>query len=180
MIKKFFGEVRGIFNTITLIEMVISIVFIAFGVLFFVDPKLSETFVSTFTGVILIIAGLATIFSFLKRELLFRNNLVYGILLTLLGISALIFKNVLIILLASYFIIDGVKRINYGIILRNFDESSWVINSTIGFLFIVVGIVSILTRNGELIKAVGLCLLFYGIINIVEIIMLRRRSKYFL
>ena len=170
MAKKIFGEVKGIFNTITLIEMIISVVFIILGVLFFVNPKLSEDLVSTATGVILIVAGLATIFSFLKRELLFRNNLVYGIILTLLGVAVLIFKNVLLILLASYFVIDGVKRINYGLILRNFDESSWLINSTIGLLFIIVGIVSVLTKNGELIKAVGICLFFYGVINIVEVI----------
>ena len=91
MAKKIFGEVKGIFNTITLIEMIISVVFIILGVLFFVNPKLSEDLVSTATGVILIVAGLATIFSFLKRELLFRNNLVYGIILTLLGVAVLIF-----------------------------------------------------------------------------------------
>ena len=69
---------------------------------------------------------------------------------------------------------------NYGMILRRFDESSWLINTTMGALLIIVGIVSIFTRNGELVRAVGICLFFYGAINLVETIILRRRSKYFL
>lgn len=180
MLKKLIGEVRGIFNTITLIEMVISVIYIVIGLLFYFDPKLSDTLVSTFTGIMLIFTGLSTIFTFFKREILFRNNLLYGICLTLLGISALIFNNILIILISIYFIIEGIKKVNYGIILRRFDESSWLINGTMGILLIIVGIVSFFTRGGELVSAVGICLFFYGAINLVETILLRRRSKYFL
>ena len=180
MLRKLFGEVRGIFNTITLIEIIISIIYIIVGILFYVDPKLSDGLVSTFTGIILIFTGLSTIFTYFKREILFHNNLIYGICLTVLGICALIFKNILIILLAIYFVVEGVKKINYGLVLRRFDESSWLINSTMGILLIVVGIVSFFTRGGELVAAVGICLFFYGVINLVETILLRRRSKYFL
>ncbi len=180
MIKKLLGEVRGLFNTITLIEMVISLIYIILGIVFYADAKLSDSLVSTITGITLILAGLSTIFSYFKKEIIFRNNLAYGLSLTILGIIALIFKNVLIIILAIYFMIAGIKKINYGMILRRFDESSWLINTTMGALLIIVGIVSIFTRNGELVRAVGICLFFYGAINLVETIILRRRSKYFL
>ena len=180
MIKKLLGEVRGLFNTITLIEMIISLIYIILGIVFYADAKLSDSLVSTITGITLILAGLSTIFSYFKKEIIFRNNLIYGLILTILGIIALIFKNVLILILAIYFMIAGIKKINYGMILRRFDESSWLINTTMGALLIIVGIVSIFTRNGELVRAVGICLFFYGVINLVETIILRRRSKYFL
>ena len=180
MIKKIIGEVRGVFNTVTLIELVMALIYILLGILFFVDSKLSDSLVSIITGIFFIISGCATIFSYFKREMLFRNNLLFGIFLTILGILSLIFQNVLIIILAIYFIVSGVKKINYGIILRKFDESCWLINLTMGVLLIIVGITSIFTRGGELVEALGICLFFYGSINLVETIILRRRSKYFL
>lgn len=180
MLKKLIGEVKGIFNTITLIELAISVIYIIVGIVFYFDPRLSDTLVSVFTGIILMFTGLSTIFSYFKREILFHNNLLYGICLTILGILSLIFKNILIILIFIYFVVEGIKKINYGLVLRRFDESSWLINGTMGVLLIIVGIVSILTRGGELVAAVGICLFFYGVINLVETILLRRRSKYFL
>lgn len=180
MLKKLFGEVKGIINTITLIEMLLSVIFIIIGIIFYVDAKLGDAIVSNITGIMLIISGLSTVFSYFKREMLFHNNLIYGIGLVIVGILALIYKNILIIFLAVYFMLAGIKKINYGLVLRKFDETSWLINLTMGVLLIIVGIVSIFTRGGELVTAVGICLFFYGIVNLMETILLRRRSKYFL
>lgn len=180
MINKIFGEIKGLFNIVSIIDLLISFALLVIGIIFYINPEFSNNFVSVFTGVAMIVVGCGTLLYYFKRELLFRNNVIYGIVLVIIGILIIIFKNLLIILLAIYFIVDGVKRINYGLILNKFDESSWLINLVIGLLFVIVGIVSIFTRNGELIKSVGICLSFYGIINVIEIILLRRRSKYFL
>lgn len=182
MFTNLIGEVKGIFNKITIFELIISIIYILLGLIFFTSPKTADVIVSIFTGLVLLLSGCASIYSYLKRGdiVLFNNNLFYGIAFIILGLIAMIFKKILIIMLGIYFLVIGVQKINYGIVLKKFSETSWLFNIVVGLFIVVIAIISFFTQNGELVEAVGLCLLFYGGMNLVETLMMRKRSKYFL
>lgn len=182
MIDKLFGEVKGFFNIITIIDAIISIVFLILGLTFFTNPSMSNVLVSIILGIILIINGAISIFAYIKRSDidLFNYNLYIGIVLILIGILAMVFKNVLTIMLGIYIIICGIQKVIYGVILKKFNESSWLLTIAIGILFFIIGVVSFFTGGDALVKVTGICIFGYGAINLVDIILLRKRSKYFL
>lgn len=182
MFNKLLGEVKGIFNIITIFELIISILFILVGLIFFASPNMSNIVVSIFTGLILISNGVSSIYAYLKRGsiVLYNNNLVYGIILILLGIISIFAGKILSIFLGIYFIISGVQRINYGMFLKKFNENSWLLTLVVGILFIVIGIVSFFTSGDAVVKVAGICTLGFGIMNLINIILLRRRSRYFI
>lgn len=182
MFEKLLGEVRGIFNTITIFELVVSLFFMVIGIIFFANPNMSNTVVSIFTGIILIVNGISSIFAYIKRGsiVLYNNNLIYGIVLILLGIVSMFVGKILSIFLGIYFIVSGIQRINYGIFLKKFNESSWLITLVLGILFIAVGIISFFTSGDALVKVAGICTLGYGLMNFISVLLLRRRSKYFI
>lgn len=182
MIDKLFGEVKGIFNIITIIDAIISIIFLMLGLTFFTNPSTSNVLVSIVVGIFLVINGGISIFSYFKRRDidLFNYNLYIGIVLIIVGVLAMIFKNILTIMLGIYIVICGIQKVIYGVIFKKFNESSWLLTVVIGILFFVIGIVSFFTGGDALVKATGICIFGYGAINLADIILIRKRSKYFL
>ena len=182
MFNRLLGEVRGIFNIITIFDLIISLLFIMIGLVFFSNPNMSNIAVSIFTGLLLICNGISSIYAYLKRGgiVLYNNNLIYGIILILIGIIALFSGKILSIILGIYLLISGIQKINYGVFLKKFNESSWLITCGVGVLFIIIGIISFFTSGEFLVKVAGICILGYGLMNMIITILLRRRSSYFI
>lgn len=182
MFERFLGEVRGIFNIITIFELVMSVLFMVVGMIFISSPSMSNIATSIFTGLVLVANGISSIYAYLKRGRiqLFNNNMIYGIALIIVGFIAMFVGNVLSIFLGIYFIISGFQRINYGMFLKKFNESSWLLTLVVGVLFIIIGIISFFTDGEAVVKVAGICTLGYGTINFVNILLLRHRSKYFI
>lgn len=179
MIKKFLGEVKGICNYVTLIDMGISLVYVIMGLVFYFLPDMSNLVVSILTGLVLILSGANQIYSFIKRDKihLFNNNLIYGIILVVVGILAMFLGNVLSVILGIYFIVSGAQKVNYGILFKKFKEDSWLLNVVIGGLFLALGITSFFAKGRAVIGTVGLGLIGLGIINIVDDLLIRRKYK---
>ena len=182
MLEKILGEVKGTFNIITLIELCTSLIYIIVGLIFFTNPYMSDVLVSIIAGIMLIINGGIEIFSFIKKDGvdLYDYNIIYGILLVIIGIVVLFFKNILSILLGIYFLVSGIQKGNYALILKKFKESSWLLVLVMGICFIVIGVLSLFTNSDYAVKVCGICLLGYGLINAINIMLLRHRAKYFL
>lgn len=182
MFEKLLGNVKGIFNIVTIIELVVSIVCILLGLVFFTNSTLSNIIVSVLTGILLIGNGISSIYAYFKRGsiVLFNNNLIYGIIFIIVGIISLFLGKVLSILLGIYLIIVGVQKINYGILLKKFHESSWLIILVTGVLLLVIAVITFFTSGDAVIKVTGIALLGYGILNIINNVLLRRRSIYFI
>ncbi len=182
MLEKFIGDVKGIFNTITITEMILSIIYLLVGIIFFSNPNFSNLVVSILTGIILVLNGVTAIVSYIKRGniALYNSNLIFGILLIIIGVVAMFLGNVLSIMLGIYFLVAGSQKVYYGILLKKFNESSWIIVLAVGVLLAVVGIITFFTKGEAAITVTGICLIGYGLINFINVLLLRRRSKYFL
>ena len=96
----------------------------------------------------------------------------------LLGILTVIFNNALKVLLGIIFISLGLQKSTYGMVLKKFSESSWLITLVVGILYIVMGVISFFTN--DIISVCGIFLVGYGLIDLVSVILLRKRSKYYI
>lgn len=182
MFEKLLGEVKGVFNIITLIEIGISIIYILLGIIFFAISRMETIILGILTGLLLISTGASAIFAYIKRGgiELYNNDLIFGIFLTIIGIISLFTGDILKIMIGIYFIVSGAQRINYGILLKKFNESSWLITIGLGVMFTILGIISFFTSSDNVVSVTGICLLGYGLMNLVILILLRRRAKYFI
>ena len=182
MFSKILGEVKGIFNIITLAEMIDALIYVIIGLIFFVNPALSFTLVAIITGIVLIINGVISICSYFKRANidLYNYNLIFGILLIIVGIATLFMDYLLAITLGIYLIVSGLQKGAYGLLLKKFNDSSWLTVLIIGILFVVLGVITIFTSPDAAVKVAGICLLGYGLINFINVLLLRRRAQYFL
>jgi uncharacterized membrane protein HdeD (DUF308 family) len=152
------------------------------GIYIYANPEMANSTLSFIVGFLFILFGLSSLFSFIKRGniILFNNNLVYGVLLMLVGLFAMFMGNVLNVLLGIYVGLLGIQRINYAIFLKKFNESSWLLTLVIGVLYIAVGVITVFTDSDALIKVSAICLISLGLLNFLHVSLLRKRSRYFI
>ena len=77
MFSKILGEVKGIFNIVTMAEMIEALVYVIIGLIFFVNPSLSFSIVATITGIVLIINGLISIYSYFSNYDISFNYVIF-------------------------------------------------------------------------------------------------------
>ena len=88
-----------------------------------------------------------------------------------------VFKDVF---LGIYFLICSAQKITYSLCLKRYKESSWLITLATGILILVIGIVVMFAKGDGVISAIGISYLGFGLLNIINVILLRKRSSYFL
>ena len=180
MKEKILGEVKGVYNRITLIEFFVSFIWVIIGIILVSSPEGSNTFFSIMTGIIFLLTGFSSIYSFIKRGTIsmFNLNIIFGLIMIIIGILTLLINNSLQIFLGIYFLLLGSQKSLYGYILKKFAESSWLITFVVGLLFIVMGTISFFSEN--IIAVCGIFLIGYGLINMISVVLLRKRSKYYI
>lgn len=182
MYSKFIGNVRGPFNFITLVEMFFSIFCILLGIIFFTTPNASSIIVSIIVGLALIVNGVSSIYAYMKKGdiVLYNNNFIYGFIFILLGLVSMFLGNILNVMLGIYLITVAIQRFNYSLFLRLFNESTWVLTAVVGGLYIIIAIITMMTSKELVATVAGVWLLGFGVINLTHIMLLRKRSKYFI
>ena len=174
------GEVKGIYNKLTLMEMLISFIWIFIGILLVSNESLSNLAFSIILGVLCIISGLSSIYMFIKRGsiLLYNFNIFYGIIMILIGLLSMLVGKSLQIFLGIYIIFLAIQKITYAIFLQRFGELSWLLTLIVGILYLAMGILSMFSE--KVIVVCGIVLIGYGLINLVNVLLLRKRSKYYI
>ncbi len=182
MVEKLLGEVKGIFNTITLIEFGTSIVAVLLGLILFTNETMSHVIVSVLACLIILVMGMTSIFSYFRRENidLYNLNLIYGIVEIILAILAVVLYKYLPIILGISLFVVGVQKITYALILKKYNESSWLITLATGLFIIIIGIIGAFAKGDGVIPAIGIVILGLGLINAADVLLLRKRSNAFL
>lgn len=90
--------------------------------------------------------------------------------------------NIVTIGLGIWLIVSGGLKINYGIRLRNIREAASTITMVVGIISILFGLMVIINPFAKLflVEVVGIFLMVYGIIDLTNIILLKKRAKNFI
>lgn len=182
MFEKLIGSAKGILNKITISELVLSVISLLIGLVFFTNSNINKLVVGILTGMIILAIGLINIYSYIKKDniKLYSYNLILGVAISILGIITLFLSNYITILIGIFFIVIGIQKIVYGILLKQYNESSWLLIIVMGILFIILGIITFFTSIDALVNVTGIDLIGYSLINAVFLVLLRRRSEYFI
>lgn len=180
MRQKILGEVKGVYNKITFVEIIMSLLWVIGGIFLTSNTSNNSTLFIILTGILFIIAGISSLYAYVKRGTisLFNLNVLFGMLLLIVGGITFSLTNHLQIALGIGLFILGIQKIFYGLVLKKFAESSWLITLVVGILYIVMGGIAFFYDN--ITNVCGIFLIGYGLINIISVILLRKRSKYYI
>jgi len=179
---------EGQFNRYMIANCLLAIIMIILGLILYVFPTITIKTVSWLTGLIFIIVGVLAIYSYIKKDRisLLSFNLIYGIISTVVGLLVIsnpfAIANILTVSLGLWLIISGGLKVNYSIRLKNIKEQSWLLTLVVGIITILFGLMVILNPFSKLIlvEVIGLFLIVYGVIDLTDVILLKKRAKSFI
>jgi len=162
------------------VSIIASIIYIILGFVIISNPQTALNIVSYTISISAIIYGIViTVINIanLKEE----GNLLFGILLMVMGIALLIYPNSLNVLISLgigiWFIASSVSRIKFATLLKDVQGINWIIILISAVITLMIGISFIFSPLASAVTLTtisGILMIAYSICDIFEIIFIKR------
>ncbi len=176
------------YNNIKLLEILIAIVFIIFGIILILNKTVSDKFISTFLGILILVEATLNIYSAVMSDSnkIFKINILFGLIFILIAIFLFVnpikFVNYITIYYGTYLIINGIKEFINSIKYKLIKEDSWLIILVISILTASLGVLMIFYpfESFGIIEIVGIFSILFGLLTINTSNLLRNRVEKFM
>lgn len=167
-------------------SIVTSIGFALIGLVIAYNPNTTFQVVSYLIGAIFIIYGIIKMIEYFKMKGsydLYNYELVYGIIAILLGIVVIVWngmiETLLRIFVGIWIIYSGAMR--FGLVLKlqkmESDNKVWLVVLLISLAILFCGIY-VLANPGTVVMTVGIIMVVYAVMDIIEEIIFIKKVKY--
>lgn len=151
-----------------------SIIFLLLGIFLVVNPNAIVKTISYVIGILLIIIGIVKIISYFtsKDDYIFYDyRLIYGAFCIVLGILIMFSGNAIAsffrIIIGIWILLNGVSRLDLAIKLKETNTNYWLLSLILSILIFVAGIY-IIFAPGTILVTLGIILISYSIMDIIE------------
>lgn len=176
------------YNEIKLLEMVMAVLFIIFGIVLLSNKTMSDSAIAIFLGILLIIKAGLNIYSTITENSnsLFKLNIIFGVLYIIVAIllftNFINFVNYISIYFGLFLSICGVKELINAIRLKMIKEESFLITLIMSIMTLALGILVIFYPFASFgpIDTIAIFAILYGILKINISNLLRNRVTKFL
>ena len=184
MASSFKNSIENMYKRMITYSILTSILTVVAGVVLLLVPELTNKVVGIIAGIIFLLEGINSIYKYFHREgaKLYNLSLVFGVLYAVLGVVIIIYPftvEFVTVCLGLYMIINGASKVNYALWLKRGNEDSWLITLATGILVAIVGILVIFNPFASLTltKLAGAFLIITGILDFMDTILFKNRSK---
>lgn len=160
-------------------NLIISILFLIVGILLFSNPGGVVKFITYIIGLLFIIVGIGKFFSYyrMSKKMNINNtsDLILAIIAIILGIVIIFCSSaiefIIRLIMGSWILYSGIIKLIYSINLRESKVTSWIYVLIVSILMIICGLY-IIVKSNLVFSTIGLVLIIYSIIEIVQYIVL--------
>ena len=166
-------------------SIITSLAFAIIGLIIAYNPNTTFKVISYLIGGIFIIFGIIKIFEYFKTKGsydLYNYELVYGIIAILLGL-VIIFCNEMIetllrIMVGVWIVYSGAMRLGLAMKLQKLDADNkiWVPVLVIALAMLICGLY-IIAVPGTVMMTIGIIMVIYGIMDIIEEVIFMKNVK---
>lgn len=164
MFRKFFK--RFAFN-----DMLISLVLILIGIMMIVKPEVIQSSIAIIIGSVFIFIGIINLIDYFYNKRMDSFLFATAIISIIIGIVIMFCTEFILsafrIIIAIWIIFSGIMNLHKTIVYRQSISSLWLVSLILSIAIIVAGII-ILVNTGSILQMIGVTILVYGVINIVE------------
>lgn len=163
-------------------DIVISLIFILFGIMLISNPEAIVSVISILLGAIFIVMSIFKIIDYYSNGKKDNYLIAIAVVMMLVGIIIMFFTHIIFsafrILIAIWIIYSGILNLQTVIVWKDYKSKLWIISLLLSLAIIVAGIY-ILINSGAILQTVGVAILIYGIIDIAEsFIFVRKIDNY--
>lgn len=185
MASGFKNSIENMYKRMIIYSLLTALLTIIMGIVLLLLPNATNKVVGIIVGIIFLIEGINSVYKYFHREgaKLYNLNLIFGMLYALLGVVIILYPFTVVefvtVCLGIYMIINGASKVNYALWLKRGNEESWLITLATGILIAIVGILVIFNPFASLTltKLAGAFLIITGILDFMDTILFRNRSK---
>lgn len=185
MASGFKNSIENMYKRMIIYSLLTALLTIIMGIVLLLLPNATNKVVGIIVGIIFLIEGIDSVYKYFHREgaKLYNLNLIFGVLYALLGVVIILYPFTVVefvtVCLGIYMIINGASKVNYALWLKRGNEESWLITLATGIIIAIVGILVIFNPFASLTltKLAGAFLIITGILDFMDTILFRNRSK---
>lgn len=152
-------------------DIIISLIFILFGIMLISRPEAIVSVISILLGAIFIVMGVLKIIDYYSNGKQDNYLIAISVVMILIGIIIMFCADIILsafrILIAIWIIYSGILNLQTTIVWKDYKSRLWILTLLLSIATIGVGIY-ILVNTGAILQTIGVAILIYGIVNIIE------------
>lgn len=152
-------------------DIILSIIFVLFGVMLIANPEAIVSFIAIILGLIFILLGIFKLSEYFSTDKTNRYLLAIGIVAIIAGIVIMncadIISSIFRIVIAICIIYSGIMNLQTIIVWKDYQSRLWLISLILSIMIIIAGIY-ILVNSGAILQTIGIIIVSYGVVNIME------------
>lgn len=166
-----------LFKKIMLPSIISSLVFLALGIIIFLNPELTLEIIAKVIGCTIIGLGMIGLIQYIKNrnEASFKLNLVYVMTTIILGAIAVykyeVVSSIIPIIIGVWICFDSFVKLRMAIGIKNMGINNWKYPFVMSILSLVIGIFLLFNPFGGaviMMKIAAVCIIIYSVIDIVQ------------
>lgn len=160
-----------------------SIVFAIIGLIMIFYPDTTMKFISTILGIFFIVVGIIKVISYFASKgnsTFFTNDIAWGLIAIIIGLVTMVYsstiESIFRIMIGIWIIYSGFTRFTLSFRLKDVNVKLWAVVLTLAVLMIVGGLY-VTFYPGALIVTLGVIVLIYAIMDLIESFIFMRNMK---
>ena len=152
-------------------DIIVSLIFIIFGIMLISRPEAIVSVISILLGAIFIVMGVLKIIDYYSNGKQDNYLIAVATVMILIGIIVMFCADIILsvfrILIAIWIIYSGIMNLQTAIVWKDYKSRLWLITLLLAIVTIIVG-VYILVNTGAILQTIGIAILIYGLVDIIE------------
>jgi uncharacterized membrane protein HdeD (DUF308 family) len=178
-------EIEEKFKKIIILEMGFSFIFAILGIILVFKSEMGLKISGTLIGIFFLLIGLIKIYTFINKSKIkiFKTDIIFGVLNILLGLFMILYPKTTVTILNIGFgiclLLEGISKFILFINLKSIKEECSKIFLVSSLLLIFLGVIIIIDPFSSMViaKLVGIFIILYNVLNLNDLVLLRKRSK---
>ena len=162
-------------------SIVLSLIFIAIGVMCVIKPDISFDVISFVLTIIFIVNGILLLVADFRSRSIFMSNFLSGVLSLVIGIVLLIhpnaLKTILPFIVGIWFIVSALANMKFSFYLKNESTTYMILTIIMAIISIVCGFILIvkpLESLDVLIITLGITFIIHSLSNIIDMFVIKK------
>ena len=152
-------------------DIIVSIIFIVFGVMLVTNPGTIISMLSVILGGIFVAIGAFKVIEYFSKGKEDSYLLGIGVAAILLGIVLMFCTGTILsifrIVIGVWIIYTGIMNLNTAIQWKDLQSRLWLL-TVIFSILVVIGGIYILANSGAILETIGVLIIIYGVMDIIE------------
>ena len=152
-------------------DIIVSLIFIIFGIMLISRPEAIVSVISILLGAIFIVMGVLKIIDYYSNGKQDNYLIAVATVMILIGIIIMFCADIILsvfrILIAIWIIYSGIMNLQTAIVWKDYKSRLWLVTLLLAIVTIIVG-VYILVNTGAILQTIGVAILVYGLVDIIE------------